>query len=153
VAIASRGTRERWCRFSSHVRPQGCPTSQHGAGVVQPPRESAVGTCLNAAARTLRAEGAVQGDILSVWQVLHRTPSAPPSPAQRVARSDDHCTRNCLLNNRLRQRYSRSNVWISLTRFAQFITATRGRKVDCLASCTDQTCCSISSIQNYGNPK
>ena len=29
---------------------------------------------------------------------------------------------------------------------AQFIAATRGRKVDCLASCTDQTCCSISSI-------
>jgi hypothetical protein len=28
---------------------------------------------------------------------------------------------------------------------AQFITTTRGRKVDCLA-CTDQTCCSISSI-------
>jgi len=77
--------------------PQGCPTSQHGAGVVQPPRGSAVGTCLNAAARTLRAEGAVQGDVLSVWQVLYRTPSAPPIPAQRVARFDDHCTRNCSL--------------------------------------------------------
>src|SRR5262249_15973826 len=30
--------------------------------------------------------------------------------------------------------------------FAQCITATRGRKVDCLASYTDQTYCSISSI-------
>jgi hypothetical protein len=30
--------------------------------------------------------------------------------------------------------------------FAQFIVATRGRKVDCLARYTDQTCCSISSI-------
>src|SRR5437016_5427866 len=29
---------------------------------------------------------------------------------------------------------------------AQFLVATRGRKVDCLASYTDQTCCSISSI-------
>src|SRR5262249_37603138 len=34
----------------------------------------------------------------------------------------------------------------AIKRFAQFIVATRGRKVDCLASCTDQTCCSISSI-------
>jgi hypothetical protein len=32
------------------------------------------------------------------------------------------------------------------TNFAQFIAATRGRKVDCLASYTDQTCCAISSI-------
>jgi hypothetical protein len=30
--------------------------------------------------------------------------------------------------------------------FAQFIVATRGRQVDCLASYMDQTCCSISSI-------
>ena len=29
---------------------------------------------------------------------------------------------------------------------AQFIVATRGRKVDCLACCIDQTCCSINSI-------
>jgi hypothetical protein len=34
----------------------------------------------------------------------------------------------------------------SKKRSAQFIVATRGRKVDCLASYTDQTCCSISSI-------
>src|SRR5712691_3835840 len=64
-------------------------------------------TCLNAAARTLRAARAVQGDVVSVWQVLHGTPSAPPIPAQRVARFDGHCTRNCLLKNKLRQRYSR----------------------------------------------
>jgi putative transposase len=42
-----------------------------------------------------------------VWQVLPGTPSAPPIPAHRVARFDDHCTRNCLLKNKLRQRYSR----------------------------------------------
>src|SRR5712691_6236139 len=72
------------------------------------PSGSTVATCLNAAARTLRAARAVQGDVLSVWQVLHGTPSAPPIPAQRVARFDDHCTRNCLLQNKLRQRYSRS---------------------------------------------
>jgi hypothetical protein len=72
------------------------------------PSGSAVATCLHAAARTRRAARAVQGDVVSVWQVLHGTPSAPPISAQRVARFDDHCTRNCLLQNKLRQRYSRS---------------------------------------------
>jgi len=65
---------------------------------------------LHAAARTRRAARAVQGDVVSVWQVLPETPSAPPIPAQRVARFDDHCTRNCLLQNKLRQRYSRSTI-------------------------------------------
>jgi hypothetical protein len=74
------------------------------------PSGSAVATCLNATARTLWAARAVQGDVVSVWQILDRTPSAPPIPAQRVARCDDHCTRNCLLKNKLRQRYSRSIV-------------------------------------------
>src|SRR6266849_5721959 len=73
------------------------------------PSGSAVAPCLHAAARTRRAARAVKGDVLSVWQVLHETPSAPPIPAQRVARFDDHCTRNCLLKNKLRQRYSRYN--------------------------------------------
>jgi hypothetical protein len=72
------------------------------------PSGSTGATCLHAAARTRRAARAVQGDVLSVWQVLHGTSSAPPIPAQRVARFDDHCTRNCLLKNKLRQRYSRS---------------------------------------------
>ena len=36
VSIASRGTRERWCRCSSQVRPQGWLPSLRGAGVVQP---------------------------------------------------------------------------------------------------------------------
>ncbi len=71
------------------------------------PSGSAVATYLNAAARTRRAARAVQGDVLSVWQVLHGTPSAPLIPAQRVARFDDHCTRNYLRKNKLRQRYSR----------------------------------------------
>jgi hypothetical protein len=64
-------------------------------------------TCLNAAARTLRAERAVQGNVLSVWQALHRTPSAPLISAHRVARFDDHFTLNLLINNKLYQRYSR----------------------------------------------
>jgi len=68
---------------------------------------TAVATCLNVAARTRRAERAVQGDVLSVWQVLHGTPRAPLISAQRVARFDDHCTSNLLINNKLRQRYSR----------------------------------------------
>src|SRR5262245_27628106 len=33
--------------------------------------------------------------------------------------------------------------WRLQTGLAQFITATRGRKVDCLTSSMDQTCCSI----------
>jgi hypothetical protein len=37
-----------------------------------------------------------------------RTPSAPLIAAHRVARFDDYCTSNLLINNRLRQRYSRS---------------------------------------------
>ena len=36
-------------------------------------------------------------------------------------------------------------IVVSQTDLAQFIAATRGRKVDCLA-CRDQTCCAISSI-------
>ena len=78
--------------------------------VVRPgcrPSGSAVATCLNATVCTRRAARAVQGDVVSVGQLLERTPSAPPIPAQRVARFDDHCTRNSLLKNKLRQRYSR----------------------------------------------
>jgi hypothetical protein len=43
---------------------------------------------------------------LSVWQVLHGTPSAQRISAQRVARFDGHCTSNLFINNKLRQRYS-----------------------------------------------
>jgi hypothetical protein len=71
------------------------------------PSGSTGATCLHAAARPRRAARAVQGDVWSVWQVLPGTPSAPPIPAQRVARCDDHYTRNCLLKNKLRQRYSK----------------------------------------------
>ena len=71
------------------------------------PRGSAVVTCLNAVVRTRRAERAVQGDVMSVWQVLDGTPRAPLISAQRVAQFDDHCTSNLFINNKLRQRYSR----------------------------------------------
>jgi hypothetical protein len=71
------------------------------------PSGSAAVTCLNATARTRRAERVVQSDVLSVWQVLHGTPSAPRISAQRVARFDDHCSSNLFINNKLRQRYSR----------------------------------------------
>jgi hypothetical protein len=76
------------------------------------PSGSAVVACLNAAARTRRAARAVQGDVLSVWQVLHGTPSAPLISAQRGARFDEHCTSNVFINNKLRQRYSRSTRWL-----------------------------------------
>src|SRR5438552_969204 len=85
------------------------------------PSGSAGATCLHAAARTRRAAHAVQGDVVSVWQVLHGTPSAPPIPAQRVARFDDHCTRNCLLKNQLRQRYSRYIDGNTLKNTARYI--------------------------------
>jgi hypothetical protein len=74
------------------------------------PSGSAAVTCLNATARTRRAERVVQSDVLSVWQVLHGTPSAPRISAQRVARFGDHCTSNLFINNKLRQRYSRF-IW------------------------------------------
>src|SRR5215510_8360320 len=38
-----------------------------------------------------------------------------------------------------------SPMQMRLSRFAPFLVATRGRKVDCLAR-RDQTCCAISSI-------
>ena len=99
----------RGCRCSSHGRPQGCPPSRHGAEWGTP-SGSAVATCLHAAARTRRAARAVQSDVVSVWQVLPRTPSAPPMPAQRGARFDDYCIRNCLRKNKLRQRYSKYSI-------------------------------------------
>jgi hypothetical protein len=71
------------------------------------PSEAAGAPGLHAAAHTRRAARAVQGDVGSVWQGLPGTPSAPPLLAQRVARFDHHCARNCLLQNKLRQRYSR----------------------------------------------
>jgi hypothetical protein len=74
------------------------------------PSRAAVAPGLHAAARTRRAARAVQSDVVSVWQVLPGTPSAPPIPAHRVARFDDPCTRNCLRKNKLCQRYSRCNV-------------------------------------------
>ena len=71
------------------------------------PSEAAGAPGLHAAAHTRRAARMVQGDVGSVWQGLTGTPSALPLLAQRVARFDDYCPRNCLLQNKLRQRYSR----------------------------------------------
>jgi len=68
---------------------------------------SAVVTCLNATARTRRAERAIQSDVLPIWQVLHGAPSVPCISAQRGAQFDDHCTSNLFINNKLRQRYSK----------------------------------------------
>ena len=122
----SRGGEKRTAAWASHHEERGSdgaiapPMGDHRVVLHRcvvrewcTPSGSAVAPCLHAAARTRRAARAVKGDVLSVWQVLHETPSAPPIPAQRVARFDDHCTRNCLLQNKLRQRYSRSIVWIA----------------------------------------
>ena len=51
-------------------------------------------TCLHAAARPRRAARAVQGEVLSVGQVLHGTLSAPRISAQRSVLFGDHFTRN-----------------------------------------------------------
>src|SRR5215831_17781186 len=84
------------------------PGSQHGSdGAVPPPlcdhrvglhpcvvrvwynpSGSAVVTCLYAAARTRRAARGVQGDVVSVWQGLQGTPSAPLIAAQRGAQCE-----------------------------------------------------------------
>ena len=71
----------------------------HHSGVPEwgTPSESAVAASLNAAARTLRATRQTQGDVLSLWQGLQRTPRAPPMPAQRVARFAAHWTRHYLV--------------------------------------------------------
>ena len=92
------------------------------------PSGSAVVTCLNATARTRRAERAVQSDVLSVWQLLHGTPSAPRISAQRVARFDDHCTSNLFINNKLHPRYSRSiqMTWCPLRLLLQTTRRLRG---------------------------
>ena len=79
------------------------------------PSGAVVVTCRIATARTRRAERTVQGNVLSVWQVLHGTSSAPRIAAHRVARFDDHCTSNLLINNKLRQRCSTNHVSICAT--------------------------------------
>ena len=58
---------------------------------------------LDAAARVRRAERAAAAGIVYVPQALHVSPSAPPINAQRVARFDHYCTRNCLLPKKLRR--------------------------------------------------
>src|SRR5713101_8046564 len=60
------------------------------------PPGSAVDADLDAATRARRAACAVGGGGVDVPQALHVSPSAPPIPAQRVARFDHYRTRNCL---------------------------------------------------------
>src|SRR5215510_5275982 len=112
---------------NSHHKFHSWPPALRGAGVVQL-SGAAVVTCLHAAARTLRAARAVQGEVLSVWQVLHGTPSAPRISAQRVARFDDHCTSNLFINNKLHPRYSRSiqMTWCPLRLLLQTTRRRRG---------------------------
>jgi IS1 family transposase len=71
----------------------------------------------------------VQGDVLSVWQVLHGTPRAPLIFAQRVARFDDHYTNNLFINNKLRQRYSRCTLFHGKRTSVELIV----RVIACLA--------------------
>jgi len=61
------------------------------------PSGAAVVICLHTATHPRRAARAVQGEGLSVWQVLQGTPSAPCLAAHRVARCDDHWTHNLFI--------------------------------------------------------
>jgi len=67
------------------------------------PLGSAVDAGLDAAARARRAARAVDGGVVYVPQALHRSPSAPPIYAQRVARFDHSRVRNCLPPQKLRR--------------------------------------------------
>jgi hypothetical protein len=67
------------------------------------PPGSAVDADLDAATRARRAACAVGGGGVDVPQALQVSPSAPPIPAQRVARCDHYRTRNCLPLKKLRQ--------------------------------------------------
>jgi hypothetical protein len=64
---------------------------------------SAGDACRDAAAQARRAEGAVDGGVVSVPQALAVSPSAPRINAQRVARFDYYRTRNSLPPKKLRQ--------------------------------------------------
>src|SRR4029453_1322288 len=88
--IASRGMVRRWGRCSSRVATGwsliaiGCLS---GATPRGQPWTSAV---------TQRAEGAADGGVVDVSQVLYVSPRAPRMHAQRVARFDPYNTRTCL---------------------------------------------------------
>jgi hypothetical protein len=71
--------------------------------VLGAPPGSAVDAGLDAAPRVRRAERTADAGVLDVPQALYVSPSAPPIHAQRVARFDHYCTRNCLLPKKLRR--------------------------------------------------
>jgi hypothetical protein len=116
------------------------------------PAGAAVAPGLHAAARTRRAARAVQDTVVSGWPVLPGTPNAPPIPAQRVARFDGHCTRNCLLQNKLRQRYSRYMAGRRMsgpraaTTYPAFFCAHRSRCPMRTASALRKTCNQLDKI-------
>ena len=60
------------------------------------PSGSAGNACRDAATQARRAARAVDGDVVSVPQVLDVSPSTPRIHAQRVARFDHYRTRNSL---------------------------------------------------------
>jgi hypothetical protein len=63
---------------------------------------AAVDASLDAALCARRAERTADGGVVSVPQVIHMSPRAPRIKAQRVARFDHYCTRNCLSAKELR---------------------------------------------------
>ena len=75
----------------------------HGWAVLKRgnPSGSAADACRDAAAQAQGAERAVDGDVVSVPQVLDVSPRALRINAQRVARFDHYYIRNCLSPKKL----------------------------------------------------
>jgi hypothetical protein len=67
------------------------------------PPGAAVDADLEIATHALRAERTADGGVVYVPQALHVSPRAPRINAQRAARFDHYCTRNCLPPKELRQ--------------------------------------------------
>jgi hypothetical protein len=67
------------------------------------PSGSAADAGHEATARVRGAARAAEDGVVYVPQALHGSPSAPPINAQRVARFDHYCARNCLLPQKLRR--------------------------------------------------
>ena len=112
----SRGGEKRTAVWASHHEERGSddvvapPVGDHRVvphrwGVVdrRNSSESAADAGHEAAARVRGAARAADDGVVDVSQALHGSPSAPPIPAQRVARCDPYRARNCLPPQKLRR--------------------------------------------------
>src|SRR6516162_7743532 len=101
LGFTSQGTVQRWCRGSSRVRSLIGPALGVMLDRCNPPG-AVVDAVLEAATHARRAERTADGGVMSVPQVLHVSRHAPRMNAQRVARFDRSCIRNCVSPKALR---------------------------------------------------